>query len=88
MAVALPSMVKAIDHAGPFMGKNFLVVMDAHSKWIDVSTVPSTSSDNTISRLHALFSTHGLPVSDNTASFTSEEFVQANGNLFSIPPFF
>ena len=74
-----------IDHAGPFMGKLFLIVIDAHSKWIDVSIVNSTSAENTISRLRQLFSTHGLPeqiVSDNAAGFTSEEFskfVQANG---------
>ena len=25
-----------LDYAGPFMGKMFLVIIDAHSKWMDV----------------------------------------------------
>ena len=31
-----------IDYAGPFQGKMLLVVVDAHSKWIEVSIVNST----------------------------------------------
>ena len=30
-----------VDYAGPFMGKMFLVVVDAHSKWMNVVTVVS-----------------------------------------------
>ena len=37
-----------IDFAGPFIGKMFLVVIDAHSKWPEVITVPSTTSEHTI----------------------------------------
>ena len=74
-----------IDHAGPFLGKTFLVLVDAHSKWMDVVIVPSTSSQVTIKALHPIFATHGLPeiiVSDNGSAFTSEEFqefVKQNG---------
>ena len=74
-----------IDHAGPFLGKIFLVVVDAHSKWMDVVIVPSTSSQATIKALRPIFATHGLPeiiVSDNGSAFTSEEFqefVKRNG---------
>ena len=32
-----------IDHAGPFMGKTFLVLVDAHSKWMDAHIVPLTT---------------------------------------------
>ena len=59
-----------IDHAGPFLGKNFLVIVDVHSKWLEV--IP-------------IFATHGLPemlVSDNGPSFVSsefQEFMQKNG---------
>ncbi len=31
-----------VDHAGPFLGRLFLVVFDAHSKWIEVVTVSSS----------------------------------------------
>jgi transposase InsO family protein len=66
-----------IDHAGPFLGKLFLVVVDAHSKWLEVKIVNSTSSEVTIKNLQQIFATHGLPaqiVSDNSTSFTSHEF--------------
>ena len=74
-----------IDHAGPFLGKYFLVVADAHSKWIDIMVVPSTSTQHTIRHLRTIFATHGLPemlVSDNATSFTSnefQEFMERNG---------
>ena len=68
-----------IDHAGPFMGKMFLVVIDAHSKRIDVEILNSTSAVCTIIKLRSLFATHGIPeklVSDNGSDFQSEEFKQ------------
>ena len=74
-----------IDHAGPFQGKTILVVVDAHSKWIEAVPVPSTSSLATITVLRNLFATHGIPeliFSDNGTSFTSDEFkefVRRNG---------
>ena len=55
----------------------FLVVIDAHSKWMDVLPVPSATTSNTISVLRTVFATHGLPdilVSDNGAVFTGGEF--------------
>lgn len=66
-----------IDHAGPFLGHYFLILVDAHSRWLEVYIVPSTSSEATIKVLRHIFSTHGLPhqlVSDNGPSFTSQEF--------------
>ena len=74
-----------IDFAGPFLGKQFLVVVDAHSKWLEVVPVQNITSQTTISALRAIFATHGLPellVSDNGASFTStefQEFMKRNG---------
>ena len=62
-----------IDYAGPIQGKMFLVVVDAHSKWIEVSIVNSATSFVTIQKLRSMFSTHGLPrvvVSDNGSVFT------------------
>ncbi|XP_031551682.1 uncharacterized protein K02A2.6-like [Actinia tenebrosa] len=74
-----------MDYAGPFMGQMFLVVVDAHSKWINAEIMSSTTSAATISKLRAMFATHGLPevvVSDNGSNFTSqemEEFLTQNG---------
>ena len=66
-----------VDYAGPFMGKMFLVLIDAHSKWLEVQHVCLAMSSNTISALRTIFATFGLPeilVSDNGSVFTSEEF--------------
>ena len=74
-----------IDFAGPFMGKTFLVLVDAYTKWLEVCTVPSCSSHSAIRFLRNVFSTHGIPevlVSDNGTAFCSEEFnnfVKRNG---------
>ena len=37
-----------VDYAGPFMGKMFLVLVDAHSKWMDVHVVGSATSQVTM----------------------------------------
>ncbi|XP_038635087.1 uncharacterized protein K02A2.6-like, partial [Scyliorhinus canicula] len=66
-----------IDHACPFMGSMFLVIVYAHSKWLDVHRVNTASTASTIEMLRASFATHGLPevlVSDNGTAFTSGEF--------------
>ena len=41
-----------VDNAGPFHGKLFLIVVDAHSKWIEALVVPSSSSAVTIEARH------------------------------------
>ena len=64
-----------LDYAGPFQGHMFLVLIDAHSKWLDVLPVSTATSTNTIDKLRQVFSTHGLPekiVTDNGPQFTSE----------------
>ncbi len=66
-----------VDYAGPFMEKMFLVLIDSHSKWMDVYPVNSATSATTIECLRTSFSNHGLPellVSDNGTCFTSTEF--------------
>lgn len=67
-----------LDFAGPWLNHMFLVVVDAGSKWLDVSMSAITSAQ-TIEKLQALFATHGLPktiVTDNGSSFVSSEFKQ------------
>ena len=62
-----------------------LLIMDAHSKWLDVYIVNSPTTAATVEKLRITFSTHGLPeiiVSDNGSVFTSQEFkvfVKKNG---------
>ncbi|XP_046548469.1 uncharacterized protein K02A2.6-like [Haliotis rubra] len=66
-----------IDFAGPFQGHSFLVVVDAHSKWMEVIPLSLTTATITIKHLRKIFATFGLPehiVSDNGAQFTSGEF--------------
>ncbi|XP_033739278.1 uncharacterized protein K02A2.6-like [Pecten maximus] len=66
-----------IDFAGPFMSEMFMVVVDAHSKWLDVIRMSSTTTASTINALRFLFASYGLPielVSDNGPQFTAAEF--------------
>ena len=74
-----------VDFAGPFMGRTFLILVDAHSKWLEVVPVSTPSSQQAIKALRHIFSTHGLPevlVTDNGSAFTSMDFatfVKRNG---------
>ena len=72
-----PCICLHIDYAGPYLKKWFLVVVDAHSKWLEVKFVNNATTINMIKHLRSLFATHGLPemiVSDNGSVFTSIEF--------------
>ena len=66
-----------MDHAGPYLGKLFLILIDAHSKWIEAHIVSSTAADVTIAKLCSVFAIHGIPeqlVPNNESCFSSEEF--------------
>ncbi|XP_039298111.1 uncharacterized protein K02A2.6-like [Nilaparvata lugens] len=66
-----------IDFAGPFLGKMWLVVVDARSKWLEVIPMSTTTTKSTINILQDLFSKFGYPriiVSDNGPQLTSYEF--------------
>ncbi len=66
-----------VDFAGPIQGRMFLVLVDAHSKWIEVRPMGSTTATATIERLRSIFAQHGIPetiVSDKGPQFTAEEF--------------
>ena len=55
----------------------FLIVIDAHSKWIEVFPVATATALTTIQRLRQLFAQFGIPesiVSDNGPQFTAAEF--------------
>ena len=58
---------------------HFFVVIDSHSKWIEVQHMASTNAERAIDELRLIFVTQGLPgevVSENGAQFTSIEFAE------------
>ena len=66
-----------IDFAGPFQGRMFLIVVDAHSNWPEVVEMTKTTTATTLTALRKMFAQYGLLeqiVSDNGPQFVSEEF--------------
>ena len=66
-----------IDYAGPLEGKMILIVVDAHSKWIEAIPMSTASAQTTIQQLRKLIAQFGIPdtlVSDNGSQFTATEF--------------
>ena len=66
-----------LDHAVNFMGSNWLVVVDAYSKYPCIHSTTSISTQATISLLEEDFAHFGYPhaiVTDNVTAFTSAEF--------------
>ena len=66
-------------YAGPMEGRMFLLIVDAHSRWLEVHCTTSATSSMTIELLRKSFATMGLPevlVSDNATAFTSSEFTE------------
>lgn len=60
-----------------FQGKHYLVTVDAHSKWIEVQKMGTTTATATILKLREQFARFGLPtqlVSDGGPPFASNEF--------------
>jgi len=67
-----------IDYAGPYLGHRYLVVIDAHSKWIEVIPMNSTTITATVEKLRILFAQFGIPevvVSNNGTNFVSKELI-------------
>ena len=57
----------------------FMVVVDAHSKWLEVILMSSTTTEKTIAVLSNLFASYGSPeqlVSDNGLQLTTHEFIE------------
>lgn len=66
-------------HLDMFMlgGKQFLIAVDAHSKWVECFAMQKTDSETIISKLCEMFSRFGLVrtlVTDNASNFCSNEF--------------
>ena len=73
-------------------GKQFLLVVDSYSKWLEVFRMHSTTATATINRLRTLFSSYGLPehiVSDNGPQFIADNFktyLRMNGVKQTLTP--
>ena len=55
----------------------FLIVIDAHSKWLNIIPIKTATALTTVQRLQMLFSRFGVPesmVSDNGPQFAAAEF--------------
>lgn len=66
-----------MDFAGPYMGLNFLVIVDALSKWPEIFILQNITTSATIEKLRETFGRFGVPdviVTDNGTSFTSHDF--------------
>lgn len=66
-----------LDYAGPFQSRMFLVIVDSHSKWLEIHVTHSAASAVTIEKLQTTFAALGLPetvVTDNGTCFTNQEF--------------
>ena len=76
--MATKTMVQGTcNFAGPFLGKMFLVLVHAHSKWMDIHIITSISTDITLRKKRTSFAILGYPeilVSDNGSTLTSSEF--------------
>ncbi|UYV80916.1 K02A2.6-like [Cordylochernes scorpioides] len=73
-----------LDLAGPFMGKMFLVIVDAYTKWLEIFFLRDITSKTIVDCLRQVFARFGLPeflVTDNGRQFVSremEEFTRMN----------
>ena len=66
-----------LDHAINFLGKDWLVITDAYSKYPCIHPTSSTSPKAALDLLEEDFAHFGFPhtlVTDNAPTFTSEEF--------------
>nr|XP_040567953.1 uncharacterized protein K02A2.6-like [Lepeophtheirus salmonis] len=58
-------------------GKQYIVLVDYYSRWIELATLQTTTSKEVIDRMKRVFSRFGIPDqvrSDNASYYTSKEF--------------
>ena len=62
-----------------FKQSHYLVVVDFHSRYIELALLEKTTSSAVISHMQSIFARHGIPetvVSDNGPQYTSAEFAE------------
>ena len=65
-----------LDFAGPFMGRMYLIAIDAHSKWPEVIEMTSTTAQKTIIELRRIFEAYRLP--EQVVTITGRSLLQTN----------
>ena len=63
-----------VDYAGPLYGKMFLIIIDVHSKWMEVHITNGCTTAITIDKLQLSFSSLGLPQVLVSDAFSSTDF--------------
>ena len=83
-----------LDYAGPIGGKYILLLVDAHSKWLEAFVTNNKTSETTLKHLRETIARFGIPsvmVTDNDPTFVSEKvkaFCTANAITHKTsPPF-
>ena len=74
-----------VDYAGPFLGEMFLLIVDGHSKWMDIYPVKSATSQVTIEKQQQSFSVFGLPkmLSSDNGTFLIYDIYREKLNMGS-----
>ena len=70
------SLVKFGSNLFEFKGKQYLLVVDYYSHYLEVIQLTATTSSSVISSMKSIFSRHGIPrtvVSDNAPQYNSAE---------------
>ena len=73
------------DFAENFLGTNFLIIVDAYSKWMEIYPQATLTSEATVRNLQRCFASYGVPKkfhTDNGGAFTSvyfNNFMKSNG---------
>lgn len=77
-----------------FIGREFLIMVDSYSKWIEISEMAKTNATKVIEKLRNWFSVWGIPsivVSDNGPPFSSGAFIEFcesnNIKVMKSPPY-
>ena len=70
-----------VDFAGPFQGTMFLVTVNMHSKWPEVSMMSPTTVNKTMDVLREMFDAYGLP--DQIVSYNGPQFISDDFAMFT-----
>lgn len=63
------------DYAGPFMGRMFLILVDAHTKWLDIHVTSTATSKVTIEEMCSTLAMLGLPEEPHSPAPSSRNSV-------------